>query len=120
MELVFSIRPKSYFRLIRILTKSCFSLKTEKRLIPKFSQKLHENVGMEVANNKIDILITVGNETKNTARVAQENGVEHVYSYDNNQEAIEKLRKILGVDDVVLVKASNSMNFKEIVENIIK
>ena len=64
--------------------------------------------------------ISVGKETKNTARVAQENGVEHVYSYDNNQEAIEKLRKILGVDDVVLVKASNSMNFKEIVENIIK
>ena len=86
----------------------------------EFSQKLHEDVGMEVANNKIDILITVGKETKNTARVAQENGVEHVYSYDNNQEAIEKLRKILGVDDVVLVKASNSMNFKEIVENIIK
>ena len=46
--------------------------------------------------------------------------MEHVYSYDNNQEAIEKLRKILGVDDVILVKASNSMNFKEIVENIIK
>ncbi len=89
--------------------------------LENFSQKLHENVGMEVANNKVDILITVGNETKNTARVAQkENGVEHVYSYDNNQEAIEKLRKILGVDDVVLVKASNSMNFKEIVENIIK
>ena len=86
----------------------------------EFSKKLHEDVGKEVTSNNIDILITVGKEAKNIAKVAQENGVEHVYSYDGNQEAIEKLRKILEADDAVLVKASNSMNFKEIVENIIK
>lgn len=83
-----------------------------------FTKQLHEKVGEEVAKNKIDILITVGEASKDIAKVAEENGVKHIYSYDNNQDAITKLKKILAVDDVVLVKASNSMNFKEIVEKI--
>jgi len=39
--------------------------------------------------------------------------------FENNQKAITKLKEILEPKDVVLVKASNSMNFKEIVSNIL-
>lgn len=86
----------------------------------QFSKKLHEKVGEEVAKNKINILITVGNESKNIAEIARQNGVEHVYTFDKNEEAIEKLKKILAKDDIVLIKASNSMNFKQMVEELTK
>lgn len=86
----------------------------------EFSKELHEKVGRVAAENNIDILITVGRESQNIANVAKQNGVEHVYSFDNNKEAINKLKKILAVDDVALVKASNSMNFKEIVDSLLQ
>ena len=86
----------------------------------EYSKELHEKVGLEVAKNKIDILITVGKEAENIARVAKDNGIEHVYTFDNNNEATEKLKKIIAVDDVALIKASNSMNFKEIVASLLQ
>ncbi len=86
----------------------------------KFSKELHENVGKAVAENKIDILITVGKEAKNLAETAKQNGTKHVYTFEENREAIEKIKKILAVGDVVLVKASNSMNFKEIANSILE
>lgn len=86
----------------------------------EFSKELHEKVGKIVGENKINILITVGKEAKNIAKVAEENGVEHTYAFDNNQDAIDKITKILAVGDTVLVKASNSMNFKEIVNSLLE
>jgi len=82
-----------------------------------FSKKLHEGVGNAVVENKVDILITVGKEAKNIAKIAIENNVE-TYEYTDNNSAISKLKEILNSEDVVLVKASNSMNFKEIVSAI--
>ena len=86
----------------------------------EFSKELHEKVGKVVAENNIDILITVGNESKHIASIAKKNGIERVYTFENNKDAIDKLKKVLAVDDVVLIKASNSMNFKEIVNSLIQ
>lgn len=82
-----------------------------------FSKKLHEGVGNAVVENKVDILITVGKEAKNIAKIAMKNNVE-TYEYTDNNSAISKLKEILKPNDAVLVKASNSMNFKEIVSAI--
>lgn len=82
-----------------------------------FSKKLHEGVGNAVIENKVDILITVGKEAKNIAKIAMKNNVE-TYEYTDNNSAISKLKEILEPEDAVLVKASNSMNFKEIVSAI--
>ena len=84
----------------------------------EYSKELHEAVGNEVVINKVDILITVGKESKNISHIAQKANID-VYEYSNNEEAIKKLKEILKSDDIVLVKASNSMNFKQIVENIL-
>ena len=86
----------------------------------EYSKELHEKVGLEVAKNKIDIVVTVGKEAENIARIAKDNGIEHVYTFDNNKDATEKLKKIIAVDDVALIKASNSMNFKEIVASLLQ
>ena len=54
-----------------------------------YAKELHEKVGIEVAKNNIDILITVGKEAKNIANKAQQNGVKQVYICENNK--LEKL-----------------------------
>ncbi|MDO5426353.1 MAG: cyanophycin synthetase [Coriobacteriia bacterium] len=40
-----------------------------------YTQKAHEEVGLAVANNKIDILISVGKFSKDIAKAAEKNGI---------------------------------------------
>jgi len=86
----------------------------------EFSQKLHEDVGKCVADNKIDILICKGEESKNIVKIAKENGIDNIYQCNSNEEIIELLEKILKKEDTVLLKASNSLKFYEIAEAICK
>lgn len=85
----------------------------------EFSQKLHEKIGEEVYKNKIDILITVGKEAKNIAEQARKCGMdeESIYITYKNSDAVDILDNIMK-DDIILVKASNGMNFNEIVDEI--
>ena len=87
----------------------------------EYSKQLHEKVGVEVAKNKIDILITVGKEAKNILNKAISMGMEkeNAYNFETNEQAIELLNKILKPEDIVLVKASNGMHFNKIIEKII-
>lgn len=85
----------------------------------EFSKELHEQVGEEVAKNNIDILITVGNYAKYIASKAKELGIKNVTSFENNKDASNYLKSILRQNDVILLKASNSMKFGEIFEAII-
>ncbi len=84
----------------------------------EFSKDLHEKVGEEVYKNKIDILITVGENSKNICKQVISLGMSggNVFSYDKNAEAIQKIKEIVRENDSILIKASHSMNFKEIVD----
>ena len=86
----------------------------------EFAKEMHEKVGEEVCNNNINILLTVGECAKLIAKKAEENGLnaENIFICNNNEEAINILKSILKKDDIVLVKASNSMRLGEIVEKI--
>ena len=86
----------------------------------EFSKELHEKVGEEVVKNDIDVLVTIGEYSKHIADVANKNGVKEVKSFENNQEAGDYLSKQLKTGDVILLKASNSMRFGEILEIITK
>lgn len=85
-----------------------------------FSKTLHEKVGEEVAKNKIDILVTVGETAKDIARKAKEYGVEqsNIYEFSNNDEAVNLIKEIAKDGDFVLIKASNGMKFQEIFEKV--
>ena len=100
--------------------------RTEKRKIAvlgdmlelgEFSEKLHEKVGEEIVKNKIDILVTVGKEAKNIAKIAKKNNIETIQC-NTKEEAILKLKSKMQQEDCILVKASNSMHFDEIVKGI--
>lgn len=45
--------------------------------------------------------------------------VENTFSFDTRDEAIKKAKEIIKSGDCVLVKASLSCNFKEIVEALV-
>ena len=79
-----------------------------------YSEKLHKDVGLLVDKN-IDILITVG---KGSKYIAEKSNAKEIYEFDSNNQAIEKLKSIITKDDVILLKASNSMNFNEITNSI--
>lgn len=87
----------------------------------KFSKELHEKVGKVVAENKIDKLITVGEQAKNIANIALKFGMEKsdVLVCEKNEEAIEFVKSIVEDNDIYLIKASNGMNFKQIFEGIL-
>ena len=87
-----------------------------------FSKELHEKVGKEVAKNKIDILITIGEEAKNIAVVAEKEGMqkENIYEFNNKEAAINKIKELVKSKDAILIKASNAMKFDEITKELSK
>ena len=87
----------------------------------KFAKELHEKVGKEVVAQKVDILVTVGEDAKYIAKEATKDGMNesNIYVCEYNGEAANVLKKLMKKNDKVLLKASNSMKFGEIY-NIIK
>lgn len=83
----------------------------------EYAKTLHQKVGEEIVKNKIDILITVGELSKEIAKIA-ENKIEKIYKCENNEEAINIIKNIIKKEDTILLKASNSMNFSEIAESL--
>ena len=81
----------------------------------EYSESLHRKVGEEVKD--IDILITIGELAKCIEETAD---VREMLHFDNNESALEYLKKIMKKDDIILLKASNSMNFKEIVASLLQ
>ena len=91
------------------------------RELGEYSKDLHEKLGKVVEKEKIDILITTGEDTNYLNEGAIDAGFpkENSYHFNNNKDVISFINTIKTKDDNILVKASNSLNFKEIVENII-
>ena len=87
----------------------------------EYSKELHEKVGKVVVKNKIDLLICVGKEVTYMAQQAIVDGMskEKIFLCNNNEEAIQILQQKLQPEDIVLLKASNGMNFTQICDAII-
>ncbi len=85
-----------------------------------YGEEMHRKVGEEVAKNKVDILITVGDLSKYIAKEAEKVGMPkgNIIVLNSNKEAVEYLNKVLKTNDVVLLKASHGMNFEEIFNGI--
>ena len=79
----------------------------------EYSLELHKKIGELIED--IDILITIGEN----AKVINENAkVTNKIHFNSNEEAIKVIKETLKPKDAILLKASNSMKFGEIVENI--
>jgi len=80
------------------------------------AETLHRDMGKHAADCGIDLLITIGDMSRYTYESAKEmnSNLETLY-FTQKAEALEKLPTILKSGDQVLVKASRSAKFEEIV-----
>ena len=74
-------------------------------------EKLHAKVGKYASDNGVDMLLTVGELSKNTCTAAEKISSLH---FDTNAQLISRLPELIEKGDTVLVKASHSMKFDEI------
>ena len=78
-------------------------------------KELHAECGRYAAEKGIDILICIGELSRNTARGAE--GIT-CYHFHTKADFFQKCQNILQNNDTVLVKASHGMEFPEIVERL--
>ncbi len=83
-----------------------------------FAPKAHYDLGCDVVENGIDILITAGENTKELARGAREKGMNNVISFDTTDELVKEINDLIKPDSCVLVKASHGMEFSKVIDAI--
>lgn len=85
-----------------------------------FSEEYHRKIGEYIANNKIDCLFVIGEESKNIFNEALRKGMpkNKVFYSKSMDKQIEKIKNYVTCGDIVLVKASRAMNFEKIIEGL--
>lgn len=86
------------------------------RELGETSYHLHKEVGEYAKLKKIDYLIAVGEHSDAYVDGFNISHMSKIFS--NNSEAIEFIQSIISHEDVILVKASRSMKFEKIVNNL--
>jgi UDP-N-acetylmuramoyl-tripeptide--D-alanyl-D-alanine ligase len=84
----------------------------------EYTKELHEKVGEEVVKNNIDILVTVGEYAKEIANKAKILGIKNITKFEDINSASRYIKNIMKNGDLILLKASNSMNFSKILDDI--
>ncbi|MCQ2452682.1 MAG: UDP-N-acetylmuramoyl-tripeptide--D-alanyl-D-alanine ligase, partial [Oscillospiraceae bacterium] len=80
------------------------------------SPELHRQVGALVGQLGLELLLTAGPEANAIAQGCREGGFPTaVHAFPTKAELLEQLPALIRKDDTVLVKASHSMGFDEVV-----
>lgn len=81
----------------------------------KYSRKIHKDIGKLLLKSKINTnnIVLIGNDIKYSK-------IKNSNYFKTKEEGIKYLKTIIKPNDTILIKASNSMNFKEIIVKINK
>ena len=84
------------------------------------SESLHAELGAAVAEAGVDLLVTIGQSPRVTARTAQERSRHslQVQSFDDAAAACDRLPELVRADDIVLVKGSRTARLERVVERL--
>ena len=83
------------------------------------SEQFHYEVGKHLATKDIDELVVVGELSQQFVKAVQDSESKiKCYSFKDNGEVALYLMSVMNPEDIVLIKGSNGMNLKEIVENM--
>lgn len=85
--------------------------------LDEYAKDIHREIGNSVINNNIDVLITVGEYSKETYSIVYDNGTK-AYHFDNNNDMLKEIDDIIDHGDTILVKGSHGMKLIEIVEHL--
>lgn len=83
-----------------------------------YAREAHYNLGKSVVDNKIDLLITAGENAAYIAEGAKDNGMENVVIFSKTLDICNYIKDILHEGDAVLIKASHGMHFEDIYNSI--
>lgn len=87
----------------------------------EYSEEIHRSIADEVIKSNVDILVIVGNDIKYLKEeLINKNYNKEIYSFSKYHETYELLDNILEKDDVILLKASHSINLTEVVNHLMK
>ena len=84
----------------------------------EYEQSLHEEVGKYVVEKHIDELLCVGDASAYIVEKAQSLGMKHAYHFEDNVSLMDYLNELIEADDVLLIKGSNGMHLKEVVNGL--
>ena len=86
----------------------------------EYTKEYHTNLGDVVVENGIDILITIGENSKLIGKRTIELGFskENIYSFDKENESYLFLDEFLNSDDIVLLKGSHGIHLIGIVDHL--
>lgn len=84
----------------------------------EISERVHREIGAEIAENKFDTLITLGELGKFIAAGARDAGLKNVYTFDTHEDAAKKILELVRDGDTILFKASHVMHMEKIIELI--
>ncbi len=85
-----------------------------------YSKEIHYNIGEVVFNNSIDVLITVGEESKHIVDKVLSMGFnkDNIYSFNNESEVSTDMLKQYNSNDIILLKGSHSIGLVNIVDRL--
>jgi len=78
--------------------------------------EIHFGLGAYAAESNIDVLICIGELSKQTYKGAKEHGFTKAYYFETKEDLFKEMDTLLELKDTILVKASNGMGFAKIVE----
>ncbi|MBA1333683.1 MAG: UDP-N-acetylmuramoyl-tripeptide--D-alanyl-D-alanine ligase [Firmicutes bacterium] len=86
----------------------------------QYAEEGHRMVGRYVAENEVDILITVGHNSKYIAQGAMDRGMKRdcIYCFEHKKDAERLLETLVTEQDVLLFKGSRGMKMEELVHSI--
>ena len=84
-----------------------------------YNEEIHTKIGEELFKSNLDIIVTIGDNTRYTDKFLENKGFDNRYHFDNESESYEFFDDMLRSGDVVLFKASNSMKLKNIVNHLV-
>ena len=84
----------------------------------EISEKVHREVGAEVAKNNFEILITIGELGKFIAEGAKDSGLKNIFTTSTHEETAKKILEVVQEGDTILFKASHGMHMEKIIEQI--
>ena len=103
---------KSALKYVSNFNKRKIAVLADIKELGKLSRKIHLKIGNEVIKNNIDILITIGKDSKLIGKTARKKGFKrrNIRHFYNEKKSRKYIKSILKQDDIILIKGSNSMN----------
>lgn len=83
-----------------------------------YAETGYRRAGRAAADGKIDILVTVGDDTQPLAEEAESRGIAHVFRTENTATAATLLRSLARPGDLVLIKGSRSARMEQILTGL--